>query len=238
MPILQIPGTLSNQLKRITLEEIKLLDPCYINSETAPCLPTNKNYSEGNLNLIFNKSVQTRHGMIHENTLSVSFGQFESRFGHVLIGSSESGICWIDFFETSLREAVNNLKRELKNAHFNPKETEMQYSALEIINDSAKNNSPVMIHLIGTDFQIKIWEILTRIPLGQLSSYGQIANLLNKPGASRAIGTAIGSNKIGYVIPCHRVVTSSGKLGGFRWGLKKKAQMLSSEFYYQEELKN
>ena len=105
----------------------------------------------------------------------------------------------------------------------------MQHVALDLINGKADLDTPLSIHLTGTEFQVKVWKILTQIPLGQLTSYGQIAQLINQPAASRAVGTAIGRNKIGYLIPCHRVVTSSGKLGGFRWGLKKKAQMLHTE---------
>lgn len=76
----------------------------------------------------------------------------------------------------------------------------------------------------GTDFQLKVWEALLTIPLGELNTYGQVSKIINKPNAARAVGTAIGSNPIAFLIPCHRVIQSSGKTGGYRWNpIRKKA---------------
>ena len=162
-------------------------------------------------------------------TFKINFHHYPSRFGKVMIANSTLGICWIDFYTESLSVSESNLKSQFPDSDFNNAETKMQHVALDLINGKADLDTPLNIHLTGTEFQVKVWKILTQIPIGQLTSYGQLAQLINQPAASRAVGTAIGRNKIGYLIPCHRVVTSSGKLGGFRWGLKKKAQMLHTE---------
>lgn len=74
----------------------------------------------------------------------------------------------------------------------------------------------------GTEFQIKVWEALLKIPEGQLSSYSDIADLIGQENASRAVGTAIGKNPIGYLIPCHRVIKSTGGIGEYRWGSERR----------------
>ncbi len=83
---------------------------------------------------------------------------------------------------------------------------------------------------MGTDFQFKVWEALLTIPFGQTTSYGGLALSLGKPNASRAVGTAIGNNPIALILPCHRVVQKSGKLGDYRWGLNRKRSLLDWEF--------
>ena len=81
----------------------------------------------------------------------------------------------------------------------------------------------------GTAFQVKVWEALLRIPPGHVSTYRDIARRLGHPNASRAIGTANGANPVSWLIPCHRVIRSSGALGGYRWGLGRKLAMLTRE---------
>ncbi|HEY8734590.1 MAG TPA: methylated-DNA--[protein]-cysteine S-methyltransferase, partial [Puia sp.] len=87
----------------------------------------------------------------------------------------------------------------------------------------------IKLHLKGTPFQIKVWNALLKIPAGSLKSYLEIANEIGDPHASRAVGTAIGSNPIAYLIPCHRVITSSGQLGGYHWGIDRKTVMIGYE---------
>ena len=77
--------------------------------------------------------------------------------------------------------------------------------------------------------QLKVWDALLKIPLGELTTYGNISNHLNNPKANRAVGTAVGSNPISYIIPCHRVIRSSGELGGYHWGLDLKVAMIGWE---------
>lgn len=87
----------------------------------------------------------------------------------------------------------------------------------------------IKLHLKGTDFQLKVWETLLKIPQGQLSTYGHLSSQLGKPGASRAVGTAIGSNPVAFLIPCHRVIQSSGNFGQYHWGEVRKTTMIGWE---------
>jgi AraC family transcriptional regulator of adaptative response/methylated-DNA-[protein]-cysteine methyltransferase len=83
--------------------------------------------------------------------------------------------------------------------------------------------------LKGTDFQIKVWETLIKIPSGRLSTYGKIANQIENPKASRAVGSAIGDNPVAYLIPCHRVIQSTGTIGQYHWGSSRKAAIIGWE---------
>ena len=95
-------------------------------------------------------------------------------------------------------------------------------------NDWSKLNQ-IKLHLKGTDFQLKVWETVLKIPMGQLSTYGNIAQKLERPSASRAVGTAIGSNPVAFLIPCHRVIQSTGNLGGYMWGNNRKTSIIGWE---------
>ena len=81
---------------------------------------------------------------------------------------------------------------------------------------------PLSLHVTGTNFQINVWKALLNIPPGKVVSYGQIANKINHPGAARAVGLAVGANPVAFLIPCHRVIQQSGKLGGYHWGETRK----------------
>jgi AraC family transcriptional regulator of adaptative response/methylated-DNA-[protein]-cysteine methyltransferase len=88
---------------------------------------------------------------------------------------------------------------------------------------------PLSLHIKGTNFQLKVWEALLRIPDGGVTTYGDIAESLHSPGASRAVGSAVGSNPVSWLIPCHRVIRSTGELGGYAWGIERKKVMLMKE---------
>ena len=92
-----------------------------------------------------------------------------------------------------------------------------------------KKPEEIKLHLKGTDFQLKVWETLLKIPFGNLSTYGTIAKQIEKPSASRAVGTAIGDNPVAFLIPCHRVIQSTGTLGGYMWGIDRKQAIIGWE---------
>jgi AraC family transcriptional regulator of adaptative response/methylated-DNA-[protein]-cysteine methyltransferase len=83
--------------------------------------------------------------------------------------------------------------------------------------------------LIGTDFEVRVWETLLKIPMGKATTYSDIANTIGKPKAPRAVGAAVGKNPISFVVPCHRVIGKSGELTGYHWGLTRKRAMLGWE---------
>jgi len=87
----------------------------------------------------------------------------------------------------------------------------------------------IKLHLKGTDFQLKVWEILLKVPIGQLETYGHIAERIQNPKASRAVGSAIGDNPVAFLIPCHRVIQANGAFGQYHWGATRKAAMIGWE---------
>jgi AraC family transcriptional regulator of adaptative response/methylated-DNA-[protein]-cysteine methyltransferase len=98
------------------------------------------------------------------------------------------------------------------------------------------SESPLRLHLRGTNFQIKVWEALLQIPTGALTTYEQIAARIGKPAALRAVGTAVGHNPIAYLIPCHRVIRKTGEYGNYRYGSARKKVMLAKEFVLPKDI--
>jgi len=157
--------------------------------------------------------------------LSINYSFAESPFGNMLVASTSKGICHMSFADDE-REALAALKRMFPNAHYKQMVDLVQQNALYIFTQDWKNLDRIKLHLKGTAFQLKVWETLLKIPLGKLSTYGSIAHHLQLPGASRAIGSAVGSNPVAFLIPCHRVIQSTGALGQYHWGgIRKKAMI-------------
>ena len=156
-------------------------------------------------------------------SLNINYSYAETQFGDILVASTKKGICHIAFVDNE-EEALQVLINSFPNANYQQKTDNIQQEILMVfLNDWDKLNE-IKLHIKGTDFQLKVWEALLTIPKGKLETYGEIAKKIAKPNASRAVGTAIGSNPIAYLIPCHRVIQSSGKTGGYRWNpIRKKA---------------
>lgn len=132
------------------------------------------------------------------------------------------------FYEEENR-ALSNLKSHFPGASFLEKTDGMQLSALDIFRYEPSEINQLKLHLKGSEFQLKVWETLLKIPSGKLATYGMIANKIDKPKASRAVGTAIGSNPVAFLIPCHRVIQSTGAFGGYMWGTTRKTAMIGWE---------
>ena len=160
--------------------------------------------------------------------LKINYNFSESPFGKIITASTEKGICYMAFEENS-EKAFKDLVKRFPNASFYEKQDEFQRNALSIFNKDWTKLSTIKLHLKGTDFQLKVWESLLKIPMGKLSTYGNLANEIGNPKASRAVGTAIGSNPVAFLIPCHRVIQSSGKIGGYMWGSDRKQLMIGWE---------
>lgn len=160
--------------------------------------------------------------------LKINYGIFESPFGQFFLASADEKICKLDFYE-EIEDAVQELHKEWSQStiFFNPKPLRPQ--ALTIFQQSKQ--SPAKFHLLvkGTQFQLKVWEALLKIPECSLVSYGRVANAIGMPGASRAVGSAIGKNPVGYLIPCHRVIKKNGEIGGYRGGNIRKTAMIGWE---------
>lgn len=160
--------------------------------------------------------------------LLIAYNYYDTLFGAIIIASTAKGICHIAY-EEDATAARATLQQRFPNANYKQDSNVMHQNALKALNPQHKDISAVKLHLKGTDFQLKVWEALLKIPMGNLSSYGTIAAQIGNPKASRAVGTAIGSNPIAYLIPCHRVIQNSGIFGGYRWGPIRKTAMIGWE---------
>jgi len=160
--------------------------------------------------------------------LEINFSFAESPFGNIIVASTQKGVCFMAFAEDEER-GFEDLKHKFPNAAFSRKLDLAQQNALFIFQNDWSKLSEIKLHLKGTDFQLKVWETLLKIPMGQLSTYGSIAQKIENPNASRAVGTAIGSNPVAFLIPCHRVIQSSGIFGGYMWGNTRKTAIIGWE---------
>ena len=164
--------------------------------------------------------------------LTVQYGVHATPFGEVLLASTTRGILEFRFLDQNFDEVLAQLKTSLPNATFVENQLETGLFIKKIFPEKdvyITDNQPITLLLRGTNFQIKVWEALLRIPAGKLVSYDQIAAQIGQPKAARAVGTAIGSNRIGLLIPCHRVIQKVGGLGGYRWGTTRKKAILGWE---------
>ncbi len=160
--------------------------------------------------------------------LNINYSYAQSPFGNILVASTSKGICYMAF-SNQKEQAFDTLKKRFPNADFNQVVDRIQQNALFIFKSDWKELNQIKLHLRGTDFQLKVWDTLLKIPKGGLTTYGSIANYMNKPKASRAVGTAIGNNPVAFLIPCHRVIQSTGEFGQYHWGNTRKTVMIGWE---------
>jgi AraC family transcriptional regulator of adaptative response/methylated-DNA-[protein]-cysteine methyltransferase len=164
--------------------------------------------------------------------LVLSYGLFDSPFGRYVLGAINGKIALLHFLNDA-DEPEMILKIAWPEATLRNEPNVVEPLADQIfpmigqVNHQPTKSLPVLLR--GSAFQLKVWEALLKIPEGQLASYDQIANAIGQPTASRAVGTAIGSNPVGYLIPCHRVIKKTGLFGGYRWGSDRKQAMLGWE---------
>ncbi len=160
--------------------------------------------------------------------LEINFSFAESPFGNLMVASTTKGICHMAFYDQE-QTAFDILKGHFPEAIFQRKLDILQQNALFIFQNDWSKLNQIKLHLKGTDFQLKVWETLLKIPMGQLTTYGAVAQHIEKPNASRAVGTAIGSNPVAFLIPCHRIIQSTGNLGGYMWGNTRKTAIIGWE---------
>ena len=152
----------------------------------------------------------------------------QTLFGSVLMATTNKGICHIAFISDKL-PALQYLQAQFPNATYLEEIDSLQSAALSILQSMPEQLPAIKLHLKGTDFQLKVWESLLKIPLGSVTTYRAIAEQVGNEKASRAVGSAIGKNPIAFLIPCHRVIQTSGNLGGYMWGLTRKSAILGWE---------
>lgn len=162
-----------------------------------------------------------------ENLL-INYSYAESPFGNILVASTSKGICYMAFADDEMK-AFKTLQNNFPNAAYKQMVDLVQQNALYIFTHDWTKLNKIKLHLKGTPFQIKVWETLLKIPKGQLSTYGNIAKSIDNPKASRAVGSAIGDNPVAFLIPCHRVIQSTGNFGQYHWGNNRKTAMIGWE---------
>ena len=162
--------------------------------------------------------------------LEISYGLSSSDFGTVFAATTARGICRLSFpDENDLDSEIKELKAQWPLAKLTREDDNISNLCANLFQSQNRKGSKIALHISGTNFQISVWKSLLRIPEGSLVSYGDIASRLGKPNAVRAVGTAVGANPVGYLIPCHRVIRQSGALGGYRWGLTRKQALIARE---------
>lgn len=183
--------------------------------------------------------IETKYGYFFqmsnhdENGVTIFYDIYDTVYGKTLIASTGIGVCFVAlgevlFMMDELRNeyAKAELVKENKSIH--------QKTILLIGNPLSEINIP--FHIKGTDFQMRVWEELLKIPTGCKSSYKIIAEKIGRPKAVRAVATAVGQNPISCLIPCHRVIRSDNTLGGYHWGLEIKKQMLERELNFTQSI--
>lgn len=160
--------------------------------------------------------------------LTIYYSTYSSLFGEVLIAATDKGICYVAF-DTEGDGGVPDLFDAYPQANLIAEQRDIHQNVLSFFNRDWHDLSTVKLHLRGTDFQLKVWEALLRIPMGKLTTYKEIASEIGREKSSRAVGNAIGSNPVAFLIPCHRVIQTSGLLGGYRWGITRKTALIGWE---------
>lgn len=160
--------------------------------------------------------------------LSINYNFADTPFGPVIIGTTTKGVCYLAFFEDGAN-AFDELKNRFPDAKFFQRSDAIQKNALKIFSGDQSSAEKIRLHLKGTPFQIKVWEALLKIPAGGLTTYASLAASVNNAKASRAVGSAVGDNPVAYLIPCHRVIRSTGIFGQYHWGTSRKAAIIGWE---------
>jgi AraC family transcriptional regulator of adaptative response/methylated-DNA-[protein]-cysteine methyltransferase len=160
--------------------------------------------------------------------LMINYDFYPTLFGNMIVATTPIGICHMAFFDNQAI-AVENLKIHFPWAKLVQQTDDIQENAIRFFNQDLTQEKKLKLHLKGTAFQLKVWETLLRIPKGDLTTYGTIAKAIGNSNASRAVGSAIGSNPVALLIPCHRVIQSSGNFGQYHWGEVRKTAILGWE---------
>jgi AraC family transcriptional regulator of adaptative response/methylated-DNA-[protein]-cysteine methyltransferase len=163
--------------------------------------------------------------------LTVRYGFHSSPFGRALIMATERGLAGLAFADPGEEQAaLADMQQRWPRARYVEDDSGTAAIARRIFEPAQwRHDQPLRIVMIGTDFEVRVWETLLRIPMGRASTYSDIARHIGSPKASRAVGAAVGKNPMSFVVPCHRVLGKSGDLTGYHWGLTRKRAMLGWE---------
>ncbi len=167
--------------------------------------------------------------------IKIYYGKFDSPFGDCMLAATSRGVCFMGFYAPEEKETfMDDMRQRFPLAVFiaDPAQTAPYF---ERIFERRYKNKRIELFLKGTPFQLQVWEALLRIPEGLVCSYGDIARMIGKPKAGRAVGHAVGQNPVSYLIPCHRVIRSMGISGDYHWGAARKKALLAWEAARRDE---
>jgi AraC family transcriptional regulator of adaptative response/methylated-DNA-[protein]-cysteine methyltransferase len=155
--------------------------------------------------------------------IEIEHAILDTPFGAAFIASTRRGICSLEFIDVANpQQLLSDLQQKWPQAVFTENPNCMRAMLNDLFNSRSIQNGPLSLHVRGTNFQIMVWKALLKIPPGKVASYAQIARMVGRPNAARAVGQAVGDNPVALLIPCHRVIRQSGKLGGYHWGETRK----------------
>jgi AraC family transcriptional regulator of adaptative response/methylated-DNA-[protein]-cysteine methyltransferase len=155
----------------------------------------------------------------------IRYGRHRTPLGEAFIGITERGICHLRFLDGSGGDPLEALRADWPAATL----VEDTAAAQERLEELAHPQAPIRLWLKGTNFQLKVWEALLRVPEGELVSYARLAQAAGMPTAVRAVASAVAANPVAWLVPCHRVIRSTGVLGQYRWGPERKAALIGWE---------
>ena len=163
--------------------------------------------------------------------LEITYGIHPTPFGECLLAVTERGICGLNFMNgESRQDTVAALQQQWEGARLKEDNQETKHYLEKIFATTPPDDNPATrLFLKGSNFQIKVWAALLRIPFGSVCSYGDVAAHLDQPGAARAVGNAVAANPVAYIIPCHRVIRNIGVFGDYRYGSARKKAMIGWE---------
>ena len=163
--------------------------------------------------------------------LCINYGFHPCPFGTAIIMANETGLIGLAFADNGGETtAFEDMSARWPNAQFVHSQAFTAPYTEQIFGPSAANSGqPLRLTFIGTDFEIRVWETLLKIPMGRAVSYSDIASHIDRPRAVRAVGTAVGKNPLSFVVPCHRVLGKTGSLCGYHWGITRKKAILGWE---------
>ena len=161
--------------------------------------------------------------------LTIRYSFAESPFGPLIVASTDKGICHMAFADNGQEDALGELTNQFPRAAYHQFLDTRQQEALFIFTQDWRKLQEIKLHLKGTPFQLKVWETLLTIPLGGLATYADVARSLGQPQAARAVGSAVADNPVAFLVPCHRVIKSTGAFGQYHWGPGRKTAMIGWE---------
>ena len=163
--------------------------------------------------------------------LLITYAWHDSPFGEAFMAITHRGILALAFCDSSEEEShLVELKKGWPNASFTMDKAAISKIMHGLFDDEGRQKENILLHIRGTNFQVRVWQALLNIPVGSVTSYQAIAECIDKPRSVRAVANAIAANPVAWLIPCHRVLRSNGELSGYRWGPNRKQLMLAREW--------